>query len=126
MDTSYSTIKIKKLVEEKTGSPFGFLERIKMGGIGSKRVKVVAASEDCLNYLRLNHYEANANFELRKNGAILHFRNRLQEYSWLISYEGLKIKEGDVLHVSDGEKWMELERDPELDAFLTKLGKQLS
>ena len=68
------------------GKAFSFLEKIKMGGIGSSRFMIEEISEKLqpknLQTLAINY----ANIELRPKGIIVHFTNRLDRYSWIIPY----------------------------------------
>ncbi|MDO7136079.1 hypothetical protein [Algibacter lectus] len=68
------------------GKAFSFLEKIKMGGIGSSRFMIEEISEKLqpknLQTLATNY----ANIELRPKGIIVHFTNRLDRYSWIIPY----------------------------------------
>ncbi|WP_159020599.1 hypothetical protein [Algibacter sp. L3A6] len=68
------------------GKTFSFLEKIKMGGIGSSRFMIEEISEKLqpknLQTLATNY----ANIELRPKGIIVHFTNRLDRYSWIIPY----------------------------------------
>ncbi|WP_282147997.1 hypothetical protein [Algibacter lectus] len=68
------------------GKAFSFLEKIKMGGIGSSRFMIEEISEKLqpknLQTLTTNY----ANIELRPKGIIVHFTNRLDRYSWIIPY----------------------------------------
>lgn len=68
------------------GKPFSFFKKIKMRGIGSSRLIISKISKKLfpnqLQFSEINY----ANIELRPNGVIIHFTNRLERFSWLIPY----------------------------------------
>jgi hypothetical protein len=85
------TFNIDKLV----GNPFSLKQRIKMGGNGSPRFIIEKYSEnfdekvttfDTINY---------GSVELRPNGIIIHFKNNLVHYIWVIPYYKLTLYRAD-------------------------------
>lgn len=73
------------------GKPFNFLEKIKLGGIGSSRFQIEALSPK-LDLGKLKFSETNyGNIELRPKGIIVHYTSKLDRFSWVIPYYRLVI-----------------------------------
>ena len=73
------------------GKPFSWIEKLKMGRIGSGRMMIEGISQG-LKPKQLSFSEIDyGNIELRPNGVILHFTHRLERYSWIIPYYRLVI-----------------------------------
>ena len=85
-NTTHTNDDFVKESDNLVGKAFSFLEKIKMGGIGSSRFMIEELSEKLkpknLQTLATNY----ANIELRPKGIIVHFTNRLDRYSWVIPY----------------------------------------
>ncbi len=85
-NTSYKNKDYTRESFKLLGSPYSFIEKIKMGGIGSSRLII----EELSNKLKPINMHTTAigyaNIELRPRGIIVHFSNRLKRYSWIIPY----------------------------------------
>jgi len=124
-DTTYSDKRTTKMINEAVGLPFPFLQRIKMGGIGSKRMVIQDIGDDYKKYLKAEHYQSHANIELRPHGLIIHFRHKLEAYSWVMPYASLSLDQSPSFKlVSEGKH---ISFDQELDEkFISKLQKAFS
>ena len=122
-DTSYLDKKITKQINESVGKSFSWKDRWHMGGIGSRRMVITDISEEYKKYLKAEHYETMANIELRPKGIIIHFRHKLQAYSWVMPYEGLQISSASCLKLKSVGMFVALKN--ELDQpFIKKLVTQ--
>ena len=92
---SYNTKKIKILLLELVGSPFSFIERLKLGGIGSNKLVIADASKEIVELLRLDNNVNYCNIEIRKNGLIIRFRSLLETYGLIIPYYKLIVYKGE-------------------------------
>ncbi len=73
------------------GKPFGLIQRIKQGGIGSGRLMIYKISPK-LNLGKLKFSEIDyANIELRPKGIIVHYTKKLERFSWIIPYYRLVV-----------------------------------
>ena len=85
-NTTYTNKDDLKEINEIVGKPFSLLNKIKLGGIGSKRwiIQGVAAQMNALieGITEINY----ANIELRPNGIIVHITKQLDRYCWAIPY----------------------------------------
>ena len=90
-NTTYNNEDFKIHSKELLGKPFSFLERLKMNGNGSGRFMIYELSEKLYpkqkQFSELNY----GNLELRPNGILVHFTNRLERYSWCIPYYKLVV-----------------------------------
>lgn len=119
-DTSYSDKETTREIDNAVGKSFSFMERWRMAGIGSSRLVISDISEEYKKYLNAEHYISNANIELRPKGILLHFRHKLQVYSWVMPYETLKIEEGNEPRFISNDKFIQFKSGIE-PKFLGKL-----
>ena len=92
---SYNSKKINALLLELVGRPFSFIERLKLGGIGSNKLVIADASKEIVELLRLDNNVNYCNIEIRKNGLIIRFRSLLETYGLIIPYYKLVIFKGE-------------------------------
>lgn len=119
-DTSYSDKKITRQINEAMGLPYSWKDRWKMGGIGSKRMTIKDISDEYRKYLNADHYLSNANIELRPKGIIIHFRHKLQAYSWIMPFKELEIDANEFLTLKAADKFITFESGVE-PKFIDKL-----
>ena len=92
---SYNSKKINALLLELVGRPFSFIERLKLGGIGSNKLVIADASKEIVELLKLDNNVNYCNIEIRKNGLIIRFRSLLETYGLIIPYYKLIIYKGE-------------------------------
>lgn len=93
------------------GKPFSFLKKIKMNGIGSSRLIISKISKKLLP-IQFQFSEINyANIELRPNGVIIHFTNRLERYSWIIPYYKLIVYNTNYFSIHANENSISFLKD---------------
>ena len=92
---SYNSKKNNILLLELVGRPFSFIERLKLGGIGSNKLVIADASKEIVELLRLDNNVNYCNIEIRKNGLIIRFRSLLETYGFIIPYYKLIIYKGE-------------------------------
>ncbi|GIR59674.1 MAG: hypothetical protein CM15mP65_22550 [Crocinitomicaceae bacterium] len=69
---TYKNKETEKEINAEMGKPFGLIEKLKLGGIGSRRMIIENFSEDIKNLtLKVSGIQY-ANIELRPNGIIVH------------------------------------------------------
>ena len=91
LDTTHYNKNHKELIIDLIGKSYSFIEAIKLGGIGSKRMIIEDTSPNMKQYL--NHVsDINyANIELRKKGILIFINKGLKNYTWIIPYYQLVI-----------------------------------
>ena len=91
-----------------------------MGGIGSRRMVIGDISEEYQKYLKAAHYQSHANLELRPKGLIIHFRHKLEAYSWIMPYASLEVEASDLLRLTSDGKFISFAEELD-EAFIRKL-----
>ncbi len=106
---SYNNQQIKAETDREVGIAFGWFQRIKMGGIGSKRMQILESSQalwELLSYQRSTKY---CYIELRPKGIIIHFRSILETIGWVIPFRHLNFKlAGKKYLIRDGENFISI------------------
>ncbi|WP_436515804.1 hypothetical protein [Ekhidna sp. To15] len=121
-DTSYSDKETTRKIDLAVGRSFSWQERLKMGGIGSRRMTINGISDEYKSYLNAEHYISTANIELRPKGIILHFRHKLQAYSWIMPYSSLNIQFSKILRLEADGHYIQFD-DPKNDRFIDRMIK---
>ena len=119
-DTSYPDKETTRQINKAVGVPFSFMERLKMGGIGSRRMTIHEISEEYKNYLNADHYISVANIELRPKGILIHFRHKLQSYSWVMPYDSIAITYDKILKLESKGFFIQF-NDPQNDKFIIRM-----
>lgn len=94
LNVSYNRPKIKEQINNEVGLPFKFMERIKMGGIGSGKLTIHSCSIQIHNLLILDNNLNVCGVEMRPKGIIVTFRSLLETYALVIPYYKLKLYKG--------------------------------
>lgn len=123
-DTSYSDKEITRKINAAVGPSFSFKERWRMGGIGSPRMVIDAISEEYERYLNPAHYQSHANLELRPQGILIHFRHKLQAYTWVMPYRDLQIDWNNSLTLTCQGKYIRF-KPPIKGAFVERIQNHL-
>ncbi|SDG76007.1 hypothetical protein [Psychroflexus sediminis] len=96
LNVSYNRPKIKQQINEEVGKPFTFMERIKLGGIGSGKLNIHSSSIQIYNLLILDNNLNICGVEMRPKGIIVTFRSLLETYALVIPYYKLKLYKGQA------------------------------
>ncbi len=119
-DTSYPDKETTRKINHAVGQSFSWKERWKMGGIGSRRMTIHEISDEYKKYLNADHYISTANIELRPKGIIVHFRHKLQAYSWIMPYKSLQIVYNSTLRLESDDHFIQF-NEPENDRFIDRM-----
>ena len=95
LNVSYSDKNISRKIDSEVGKPFTLKERFQLGGIGSPKLEITAASIEIQNLLILDNNANTCNIEMRPKGIILGFRSLLESYALIIPYYKLTLYKGD-------------------------------
>ncbi|WP_025741612.1 hypothetical protein [Aquimarina pacifica] len=91
LETTYANKKNRKLINNLVGSPFTFIQILRLKGIGSKRMiiddvspnlKIILNDVSDLNY---------GNIELRPKGILVAINKGLRNFTWVIPYYQLYV-----------------------------------
>ena len=107
LNTTYTNKENEATINNLVGSPYTFLKKLQMKGIGSGRMIIDKVSPK-LERALLNGPDINyANIELRPKGILVRITRRLDNFTWIIPYyqlytymtNGLSIHgQGEFLH----------------------------
>jgi len=89
--TTYNKPTITKAIDELLGKSFSFWQRLRQGGIGSRRMIIEEASEALLDYVDSKPYLTYSNMEIRPDGIIVHIHKKLESYAWCLPYESFEM-----------------------------------
>lgn len=98
-------------INQKVGNSYSFWQRLKMGGIGSKRMMVEKASTHFDDYLSMNEDLTYVNIELRPKGILLHFNKRLRQFVWAIPYADLQVVTQPEFRIEAKEVFLQFEKN---------------
>lgn len=96
LNVSYTDKTVTQKIDTALGKPFTLKERWQMGGIGSPKLAIRAASIQIQNLLNLDHNTNYCNIEIRPKGIIVGFRSLLETYALIIPYYKLTLYKGDL------------------------------
>ena len=123
---TYKNKEIEKEINAEMGKPFGLIEKLRLGGIGSRRMIIENFSEDLKNLaLKVSGIQY-ANIELRPNGVIIHINQGIYTHAWTIPYFRLSIFNGDFFTVHGGGSHIQFNKEKswkENKEFLQKIVK---
>lgn len=121
-ETTYTKRETILEINKLVGKPYSLLERLKMKGIGSKRMAISAISEEYQEYMNADHYMTHANIELRPKGIILHFRYKLESYAWPMPYGQVVVETTPILTFKSSGKFISFKNGMEVNKlFIDKI-----
>ncbi|WP_010521667.1 hypothetical protein [Aquimarina agarivorans] len=94
LNNSHNDPEITRKINDFVGPPFPLLQRMKMKGVGSPKMKITKSSTQIYNLLQLDQNTNTCNIELRPKGIIIGFQKRLETYNLVIPYYKLTIYKG--------------------------------
>lgn len=95
------------LINQTVGKPFSFIKRLKMGGIGSKRMFIAAFSSDFEMCKTVSQETQFGFIELRPKGILVLINKQLQNFTWPIPYSDLKVEYQQDLRFSANGNFVE-------------------
>ena len=104
--TTHTNKEAKELTNDLIGLPFTFLQSLKMGGVGSKRMIIEETSQNFHQYINKISDLNYANIELRSEGIIVLLNKGLHNYHWIIPYRQLVIYKTDRLSIHAQGKYI--------------------
>lgn len=92
---TFQSKELAKEINAHVGKSYGFMERLKLGGIGSPRYEIIQSDDKIRKLLAIDNSIDYCNIELRKSGVALYFRSRVDTYGLFIPYYQLTIFKTD-------------------------------
>lgn len=110
---SYNDKKVRDEINSMVGDTYTWFDRIKMGGDGSPKFKVILASENIQGLLQKTNSGSFCNIELRPKGIIVGFSSIYETYVWVIPYYQLNIfKKVDYFSIYGGQEFLRIKNTP--------------
>jgi len=91
LDSTYFNKDHKQLINDLVGKPYSFLEALKLGGVGSKRMIIEDVSPNFKQYMNQVDDINYANIEMRSGGILIYINKGLKNFTWVIPYYQLVI-----------------------------------
>ena len=91
LNTTYTNKSNDQLINDLVGKPFSFFEKLKLKGVGSKRMVIENTSPNFKSYLNSVADVNYANLELRPGGILVRMNKGLETFTWVIPFYQLVI-----------------------------------
>jgi hypothetical protein len=121
---TYKNKENEKLINQEMGNAYSIINKLKLGGIGSRRMIIEHFSEN-MNHLKLKVSGLQyGNIEIRPNGIILHINQGIYTYAWTIPFFHLNIYNGDYFTIHGAGEFIQFNKEKswkENRTFLNKL-----
>ena len=91
IDTTHYNSEHKQIIADLVGSPFSLVQKLKLNGVGSKRMIIDEVSPNLQQVLNMVSDINYGNIELRPKGILIHITKGLKNFTWIIPYYHLVI-----------------------------------
>lgn len=91
LNTTHHNSDYKQIISDLVGSPFSLVQKLKMKGVGSKRMIIDEVSPNMQSMMNLVSDINYGNIELRPKGILIRINKGLQNFTWIIPYYHLVI-----------------------------------
>lgn len=91
LNTTHHNSEHKQIIADLIGSPFSLVQKLKMNGVGSKRMIVDEVSPNMQSMMNKVADINYANIELRPKGILVMINQGLKNFTWIIPYYQLVI-----------------------------------
>ncbi len=91
IDTTHYNSEHKQIIADLVGSPFSLVQKLKLKGVGSKRMIIDEVSPNLQQVLNTVSDINYGNIELRPKGILVHITKGLKNFTWIIPYYHLVI-----------------------------------
>lgn len=126
--TTYTDKNITYEIDKLVGKPYSILQRLTMGGVGSKRMKIIEFSLGMEAYRMRNDDYQFGLIELRPDGILVLINRQHHDFTWAIPYYKLYLyfsndltvhAEGNFIKFEDGYK----DNRPFIQEIMQRIGK---
>ncbi|WP_179346473.1 hypothetical protein [Winogradskyella ursingii] len=91
LNTTHHHPEHKKIIADLIGNPFSLVQKLKLGGIGSKRMIIDEVSPNMQSIMNLVSDLNYGNIEMRPKGILVMINKGLKNFTWIIPYYQLVI-----------------------------------
>jgi len=126
-NTTYPDPQITYLINQAVGKAYPFLQRIRMGGIGSKRMNILELSPSLQVYQTIAQETQFGFIELRPKGILVLINRQLQNFTWPIPYSDLALDIDEHLCIKHKEDFLVFEKGENANGiFIERILKNLN
>lgn len=86
LNTTHHKAEHKQLIADLIGSPYSLVQKLKLGGIGSKRMIIDEVSPNMRSMMNFVSDINYANIELRPKGILIMINKGLKNFTWVIPF----------------------------------------
>lgn len=100
LETTHHNSEHKQIINDLVGSAFSLVQKLKLGGVGSKRMIIDEVSPNMRTMMNSVSALNYANIELRPKGILVMINKGLRNFTWVIPYYQLVIykSNGSSIH----------------------------
>ncbi len=91
IDTTHYNSEHKQIIADLVGKPYSLVQKLKLRGVGSKRMIIDEVSPNLQQVLNTVSDINYGNIELRPKGILVHITKGLKNFTWIIPYYHLVI-----------------------------------
>ncbi|WP_178988619.1 hypothetical protein [Winogradskyella schleiferi] len=91
LETTYHDPKHKQIIKDIIGNSFSLVQKLKLGGVGSKRMIIDDVSPNMKSMMNKVSDVNYANIEMRPKGILVMINKGLKNFTWVIPYYQLVI-----------------------------------
>lgn len=91
IDTTHHNSEHKQIISDLVGKPYSLVQKLKLRGVGSKRMIIDEVSPNLQQVLNTVSDINYGNIELRPKGILVHITKGLKNFTWIIPYYHLVI-----------------------------------
>jgi hypothetical protein len=91
LNTTHHNAEHKQIIADLIGSSFSLVQKLKLGGVGSKRMIIDDVSPNMKSMMNVVSDINYANIELRPKGILVMINQGLKNFTWIIPYYQLVI-----------------------------------
>jgi hypothetical protein len=127
VNTTYTDRETSKMIDSNLGEQFSILQRIKLKGIGSKRMIINDVSPKMKQYLNTVDDLNYGSIELRPKGILIHIHKKLISFSWIVPYYKLHIYTSTYFSIHAEGNFIQFKKNKffkENKAFVEKMTTQ--
>lgn len=127
INTTYTDKEAAKLIDAHLGESFPLLQRIKLRGIGSKRMIINDVSPKMKQYMNTVDDLNYGSIELRPKGILIHIHKKLNSFSWIVPYHKLHIYTSAYFSIHANGNFIQFKKNKlykENKAFIEKMKTQ--
>lgn len=111
LDTTYFNPENKTIINDTVGSPIPVLKRLKMGGIGSKRMIIEEVSSDFKDLINKVADINYANIEIRPLGILVMINKGLKNYTWIVPFYRLAFYDTNGFSIHSSGKFIKFKKN---------------